>query len=495
MSHRHPPRPRIFPPGNAVRIRTRIFLGVLAVVGVGFYLFVRWIATDLEPQYRKATEEPLVDSARILASVAAVTAKDGQVDVAAFRRALADARSRPFSAAIFDYVKTGIDFRIYITDAKGMVLFDSGDGRWEGKDFSKWNDVFRALRGEYGARTSLDDPTDPVSKRMYVAAPIIVGGKTAGVLSVGKPTRTAKSFAERSRKKIFLAGLVVFSSILLVVVFVSGMVSRPIRMLTDYARTVRDGERAVLPRLGSGEVAELGTAFEEMRDALEGRQYVERYVQVLTHEIKGPLAAVRGAADLLREEMPAEQRDRFLENVRNESDRIQRIIEKLLLLSSLESRKGLGATERIDLKEVADEAARSLASAIERKRIRIDVKGDGGARFEGDPFLVRHAVANLLQNAVDFSPEGGEVTMETASTDGFVELSVRDQGPGIPAFAQEKVFDRFYSLKRPDTGKKSSGLGLSLVREIALLHRGTIALSGVPGGGTVAVLHFPLKHI
>ena len=90
-----------------MKIRTRIFLGVLAVVGIGFYLFVRWIAIDLEPQYRKTTEEPLVDSARILASVAAATARGGQVDVAAFRRALADARSRPFSAAIFDHVKTG----------------------------------------------------------------------------------------------------------------------------------------------------------------------------------------------------------------------------------------------------------------------------------------------------------------------------------------------------------------------------------------------------
>ncbi len=83
--------------------------------------------------------------------------------------------------------------------------------------------------------------------------------------------------------------------------------------------------------------------------------------------------------------------------------------------------------------------------------------------------------------------------MDIAPADGFVALSVRDQGPGIPEFAQEKVFDRFYSLKRPDTGKKSSGLGLSLVREIALLHRGTIALSTAPGGGTVAVLRFPLK--
>ncbi len=476
-----------------MRIRTRIFLGVLAVVGIGFYLFVRWVALDLEPQYRKTTEEPLVDSARILASMASATARDGKVDVAAFRRAFADARSRPFSAVIFDHVKTGIDFRIYITDAGGVVLFDSADGFWEGDDFSRWKDVHRALRGEYGARTSQDDPDDPSSKVMYVAAPIVVGGKTVGVLSVGKPTQTSKAFAMRSREKIFLGGVVMFSAIIVVVVFLSAMISRPIRRLTEYAKAVRDGERAALPRLGSGEPKELGAAFEEMRDALEGRQYVERYVQVLTHEIKGPLAAIRGAADLLHEEMPAEQRERFLSNVRNESERIQMIIDKLLLLASLESRKALGATERIDLREAADEAVRSLSSAIERKKIRIDVKGQRGFPFNGDPFLVRHAVVNLLQNAVDFSPDGGEVTLAISPAGGFVELSVRDRGPGIPDYARDKVFDRFYSLVRPDTGKKSSGLGLSLVREIALLHRGTIALSPAPGGGTAAILRFPLK--
>ncbi len=476
-----------------MRIRTRIFLGVLAVVGVGFYLFIRWISFDLEPQYRKTTEEPLVDSARILASMAAVTARGGQVDVAAFRRALADAGSRPFSAAIYDHVKTGIDFHIYMTDGKGTVIFDSADGAWEGDDFSKWNDVYHALRGEYGARTSQDDPDDPSSKVMYVAAPIVVGEKTVGVLSVGKPTQTAKAFAMRSREKIFLGGLVMFSAMIIVVVFLSAMISRPIRRLTDYAKAVRDGGRPPLPRLGSREARELGTAFEEMRDALEGRQYVERYVQVLTHEIKGPLAAIRGAAELLHEDMPAEQRERFLANVRNESERIQGIIEKLLLLSSLETRKGLGPTERIDLREVADEAVRSLSSAIERKGVRIAVKGDRGLPFDGAPFLVRHAVANVLQNAIDFSPAGGEIAMAIAAADGFVGLSVRDGGPGIPEYAREKVFDRFYSLTRPDTGKKSSGLGLSLVREIALLHRGSIQLSAASGGGTIAVLRFPLK--
>lgn len=478
-----------------MRIRTRISLGVLTVMGIGFFLFARWIATDIGPQYRKATEEPLVDASRILASVAAETVRDGRIDVEAFRRIMADARSRPLAAKIFDHLKTEADFRVYITDASGIVLFDSHDGGRVGQDYAQFNDVWWTLQGRYGARTSLEDPKDPGSKAMYVAAPIVVDGKTVGVLSVGKPTRTARAFADHSKERIFFIGLAVFAAMVLVVVIVSGMVSRPIRKLTVYARAVRDGGRAAPPRLGTDEVGELGAAFEEMRDALEGRKYVERYVQALTHEIKGPLAAIRGAAELLREEMPPEQRARFLENVRNESDRIRTITDKLLLLSSLESRKGLGATERIDLREIVGEVTESLRSDLERKRIRLAVAGERACLLEGDPFLVRHAAANLLQNAIDFSPEGGEVAVAVSvAADGHGELTVRDRGTGIPDYAGEKVFDRFYSLPRPDTGKKSSGLGLSLVKEIALLHGGTIALSNASGGGAAAVLRLPLSH-
>jgi two-component system sensor histidine kinase CreC len=477
-----------------VKIGVRIFLGVLVVLALGLFLVVRWIGSDLEPQYRKATEEPLVDASRILASVAAGNARGGRIDVAAFRVAFADAKSRRFSAAIFDHLKTEIDFRVYITDEAGIVRFHSHDPSRQGQDFSKWIDVARTLKGEYGARTTLEDPSDPASKFMYVAAPIVVGGKTVGVLSVGKPTRTTKSFAARARRKMVVAGLAVFSAMILAVMLLSGMISRPIRMLTDYARAVRDGKRTELPRLGGGEVAELGAAFEEMRDALEGRRYVERYVQALTHEIKGPLSAVGGAVELLREEMEPAQRERFLENVRTESARIQTIIEKLLLLSSLESRKGLGATGRFDLRGVVDEAAQELRPALERKRIRLSVEGERRCPLDGDAFLLRHAVANLLQNAVDFSHDGGEVSVSLTSTaDGYAKLSVRDWGAGIPEYAVEKVFDRFYSLKRPDTGKKSSGLGLSLVREIALLHRGTVTLINAPGGGTEAVLRLPRR--
>ena len=482
-----------------MRIRSRVFLGILIVVGIGFAFLLNWMLDDVSPQYRKVTEEPLVDAARVLASVAAMTVRDGQIDAPLFRSVFKDAYSRSFTARIYDFVKSSVDFRVYITDVMGTVVFDSATGpegepgRDEGKDYSRWRDVYLTLRGAYGARSTRTHPDDPESSVMYVAAPIIVQGETVGVLSVGKPTRSATQLTNRAKRSILIAGTGTCLVVIIVGLAVSGMILRPIQRLTTYAEAVRDGKRVSLPPLGRSEMRTLGRAFEEMRDALEGKQYVESYVQHLTHEIKSPVAAIQGAAELLKEEMPGERRDKFLHNILSETQRIQTVIEKLLLLASLENRKAIQEASPLCLNDIVQEAADSLIPLLTAKDVSLDIRSDAAAPFQGEHFLVRHAVVNLLQNAVDFTPAGSTITVTVRRAQEAVELQVQDEGPGIPAYAQERVFERFYSLPRPDTGVKSSGLGLSLVREVALLHGGTIDLSNAPRQGAVARLVFPLR--
>ncbi|MEW6586987.1 MAG: two-component system sensor histidine kinase CreC [Nitrospirota bacterium] len=317
----------------------------------------------------------------------------------------------------------------------------------------------------------------------------------SGVLSVGKPTRAARLFTEKSQRKIMMGGITVLVSMLLVVILLSGMITTPIRKLTEYARAVRDGKKVALPRLGKNEIAELGTAFEEMRDALEGKQYIERYVQTLAHEVKSPLSAIRGATDLLNENMAPEQQKHFIGNIRVESERIESIIEKLLLLSSLESKKTIRKNELINLYELIQNLRRNLTPLLEGKQLELDVSGTTSCNIEGDTFLISQAISNLLQNAIDFSPVGSKISAAVfRSNDNYIKIEIKDSGAGIPKYAIDKVYERFYSLKRPDTGKKSSGLGLSLVKEIVLLHNGTIELSNVPDGGTKATLSFPIRY-
>jgi two-component system sensor histidine kinase CreC len=96
-----------------------------------------------------------------------------------------------------------------------------------------------------------------------------------------------------------------------------------------------------------------------------------------------------------------------------------------------------------------------------------------------------------VQNAIDFSPRGGTVKVEVISSGDRITLSVTDQGPGIPGYALDRIFERFYSLSRPDTGRKSTGLGLNLVREVAASHGGAIRVVNRPAGGTLAELTLP----
>ncbi len=102
--------------------------------------------------------------------------------------------------------------------------------------------------------------------------------------------------------------------------------------------------------------------------------------------------------------------------------------------------------------------------------------------------MLHQAVSNLLQNALDFSPEGGVIRIDARRSGDRVRIVVADQGPGIPDFAQDKIFDKFFSLQRPDTGKKSTGLGLNFVREVATLHGGEVRLEAGAEGGTAAIM-------
>lgn len=476
-----------------MKIRTRLFLGILLAVGVGFAFVVDWVVDDLTPQYRESTEEPLVDASRILAEIAAATATQGRVQDGLFRTAFRQVSARPFEAQIYGLNKTRVDFRVYVTDVRGTVLFDSDQGRDEGKDYSQWRDVHLTLKGEYGARSTREQSGDPNTSVLYVAAPIVAHGETIGVLTVGKPTTNVNVFIAQAKRKIYFGGLVSSLMILLVGLLVSAMVTRPIRRLTDYAAAIRDGNRVALPPLGGSEVATLGNAFEEMRVTLEGKQYVEHYVQTLAHEIKSPVSAIQGAAELLKEEMPSERRDRFLENIRIEAQRIATIVEKMLLLSALENRKGLQEIALVNLREVVLEIAESMRPLIERKEIALVVLGEETATVEGELFLIRQALLNILQNAVDFTSRRGKVWTSIQMHDGRVEVLVKDTGPGIPVYAAERIFERFYSLQRPDTGKKSSGLGLSIVREIMQLHRGRVTVQNAPEGGVEARLVFPCR--
>lgn len=474
-------------------IRARLVLCFSFVVLTGFYVLVEWILDDVRPRYLETTEESLVDTATLLSAVIEEGLNGEKVDRESLRRIFGRVGQAQISARIYDLVKTRVDLRVYVTDREGMVLFDSDGGRDEGKDYSQWNDVYRTLRGQYGARATRLVPDDPSTSILHVASPLESSGELIGVVTVSKPTRSANLFIRGAQRKIVVATSVAGIAIVVLGGLTSVWLTGPIRALTKYARAIRDGKRVPLPELGRSDLAVMGSAMEEMQSALENKEYVEQYVQTLTHELKSPVSAIRGAAELLEEDMPEGRRRQFVSNLQVEADRLTRIIDRMLLLSSLESRKALRDVEPVDLDGLAREVAASLEPARAAKQLAFEWDLSPVPPVLGERFLLRHAMTNLLQNAVDFTPPGGRITISLASDDMQAVLRVRDSGPGVPDYAQERVFERFYSLPRPDTGQKSSGLGLPFVKEVADLHGGSASFSPRPGGGAEFMLRVPLK--
>jgi len=228
-----------------------------------------------------------------------------------------------------------------------------------------------------------------------------------------------------------------------------------------------------------------------MREKLEGRKYLERYIQALTHEMKSPLAAIHGAAELLEEPLPEAERHLFVANIQEQELRLQRLVERMLGLAGLQHRQGLEASVPLVLGEIVATVVSAKAAGCTAKELGIEIAGAQGAQVRGEAFLVELALSNLLDNAIDFSPVGGRIQVAIEATAAWVTVIVKDQGPGIPEYAAGRIFEPFYSLPRPATGKKSTGLGLSFVREVAELHGGSIQVRNGVRGGVEARLEFP----
>ena len=242
---------------------------------------------------------------------------------------------------------------------------------------------------------------------------------------------------------------------LLLVVILSVWLVRPFGVIADYVRYVRE-QRLVQPAApGRRAVGALGAAYEEMRDALAGCNYVADYVQTMTHEVKGPLSAIRGAAELLQEPMPDVDRARFVANIARETHRIQELVDRMMELTALESRKSLDQAAPVPLRSLSARSRRgAAAAALARGLSVVELPGDADAVRRGRRLPASARLANLVDNAHRFLACRRRVTIGIVGRGRSADLVVSDQGPGIPEFAEGKVFEKFYSLARPATARK-----------------------------------------
>lgn len=456
-------------------LNLRIFFAYFAILGGASYLLLNVFMSELKPGVRQSTEDTLVDMSNLLAEVVREDLIHQRLSDSAFSESIERFLARSYRAKIFSIDKLSSAIRIYITDQQGIVQYDSA-GMAKGEDYSRWNDVYLTLKGRYGARSTAMSPGDDRTTVMHVAAPIVDQGQIIGVLTVAKANMSLQPFINMAQEKIKTRGiwLVLFS--LMAGVILSYGLTVSIRKLARYSDRIANGEWVAVPKMRETELAKLAKSINNMREQLAGKDYVEKYVYSLTHELKSPVAAIKGAAEILTPAMPAADQQRFIANIQHESQRIDEMINRLLALTQVEKQDRLTHLEPVELGAVVTEVLQSKALQIEEKKLRISAAEGVAYTIDGDRFLLLQAVDNLLQNAIDFSLPSGCITIRLKQEQQQVILSIHNSGEPIPHYALTKLFDRFYSLPRPDTQKKSSGLGLCFVKQISALHDGSVRL-------------------
>lgn len=480
----------------------RLLFAFLAITGVAAFFVLRVFVTEIKPSVREVMEDLMVDTANLLAEVAAPElqrlpaggAADADGALAAAVRAY---RQRTVSVKIWGLHKTTLDLRVLLTDAGGRVVFDSGTPSAVGEDYSRWRDVTRTLRGEYGARTSRDtaDDSAPV---MFVAAPVLHEGRILGALVVAKPVASIAPFIERAERKVLLAGVLLLGLSLAIGVAVTLWTVHSVRRLRAYALAAGDtsGPRRDAPQPPAlpGELGELAQAMGQMRQRLLGREQLEQRVRALTHELKSPLAAIQGAAELLQEPLPDADRHRFARQVGEQSERLHQLVLQVLELSKVEGLQAPPAMQAVDWAALTEAVLAEHAAALEQRDLAWHwTAPPGRVTVQADAALLRLALSNVLANALAFAPRGSQLALTLQPEAGQARWTLRDSGPGVPDYALPRLGERFFTAPAEGAaqGARGSGLGLAIVREVMWLHGGELAFANATPGLAVT-LRLPL---
>lgn len=471
----------------------RIFLLYAVFVGFCAYLVLRTMMAEIKPGIRQTMEETLVDMSTLIAMVVASDVKQGTLQQSQYPQLFRLFGEHMPQASIWGMDKVDANKRIYITDKEGIVILDS-DGVDLGQDYSRWNDVYLTLRGQYGARTTKLDVNDELSTVMYVAAPIKEGDDIIGSVTVAKANIAMQPFIERSKNRLIVWGIILGLIAMLLGALISWRITKALDRLSDYAELAIEGEKVSPPKFRVFyEYGELAQVIDRMRHQLEGRNYAERYVQTLTHELKSPIAAIRGASEILQGNPEPESKQRFLANIEYETTRLHLLIQRMLDLSVVEKQQIINNSQRFQLSDACIHAVRAFESECVQRDIELVVNVDENYFVMGDALLMQQVIVNLLQNAVEFSPTGGLVSLSSQLIDGKLNVIVFNRGLSIPNFALAKLHQRFFSLPRPSTGKKSTGLGLNFVSEVVKLHNAEFTISNVDEGVRATVTFHCVK--
>ncbi|MDX6482147.1 MAG: two-component system, OmpR family, sensor kinase [Gaiellaceae bacterium] len=334
--------------------------------------------------------------------------------------------------------------------------------------------------------------------RGYLAVARIVrlAGLPAGAIVVAKPNSTVTSRWLQLLGELGIAFGIGIPLAVLLVIFFSRRVARPLEALTRAADEVAAGHYEIaLPGPGGGsEIERLATRFGEMASRLaESEELSRHFLMSVSHELRTPLTAIRGHISALREGVIEDEvsRDRSLDVVAEEGARLERLVGDVLDLAKLDARRFAVLREEVDMRVLCERAHAAFAAEAQARGIELGLAIGGDAVLVTDGDRVLQIVSNLLANAIQWTPEGGSVELALAVRTSEVVVTVTDTGPGIPADEQERIFRPFWSGHGGHGG--GTGLGLTIASELASALGGRLAVDSKPGSGSRFVLVLPRR--
>jgi signal transduction histidine kinase len=393
---------------------------------------------------------------------------------------------------------------IAITDPQGTVVATTGPS--VGRSLTAFEEVRRALAGEPvsllrrripdSAPPAIDSISRGTPLRVFVAAPILQGQRIVAAVLLWRTPIALSQVLHGKRHHLLLASVLLLGTVVLMSVFTSFTVARPLQALMRQTQRVTAGEKGAVTPLArpvTREIAELSRAVAAMARHLEQRaDYIRNFTAQVSHEFKTPLAAMRGAVELLQDHgdtMTAAERQRFLGHLDQDAARLERLVRRLLELA------------RADVMQVSPADRAEVAAVIRRLAARYQETGLQITVSESLPevcvVMAEDVLESILSNLLDNARQHGgdaatiSVTCLAADTkaDAALLIEVSDNGPGISAANAARVFEPFFTTARVRGG---TGLGLAVVRSLLVAHRGAIDL-GESSVGARLRIRLPLK--
>jgi two-component system OmpR family sensor kinase len=316
-----------------------------------------------------------------------------------------------------------------------------------------------------------------LASRITLISIAIAVGATAIVYVYAVAIGGSASGDEGVKLEILTGGLIAIAIATVVGLYYTRAAARNVERLQEAAHKVAEGNfETTIPVASVGQLGELARTFNEMQRRLaELDSARKQFIANASHELRTPIFSLGGFVELLEEEDPSpEERAEFVRTMRQQIERLTKLATDLLDLSQLDAGAVVMRTSAVDLTALAREVTREFGARAELRGSRLQLRTPEQAAIAlGDPDRVRQIIRILLDNALTHTPEGTDVTVTTYSAKGRAELTVSDDGAGIPQRVQKRIFERFYTAEKAG----GSGLGLAIATELAQRMRGEITIS------------------